>query len=291
MPAKHTQKNPLLIKSNDYNYESTKPWANLISLQKKIKDSVHKSIWLTKTEISIIDSEQFQRLRYIRQTGPAYLVYPTAQHTRFDHSLGTLHVAQKMVDSINKSQPGDLCERDIFIVRLVALLHDIAHLPFGHTIEDEGHLFPRKQWLSKTRQKILFQPLAKIIKHNIIQAFERCNRKEGKSEAENVRKQILQTLIAEEDGNVKNLDSPYIADIVGNTICADLLDYVKRDLFFCGLSGGYDESIFFYMTLQRYGEGKEEKKKSYKSNYENISLTKISWLRFIYGIYHLLCYM
>ncbi len=241
-----------------------KPWTSLIAPLKKVKDSVHKSIWITATETKIIDSEEFQRLRYVRQTGPAYLLYPTAQHTRFDHSLGTLHIAQKMVDSINKSK-SVLSDRDIFIIRLVALLHDLAHLPFGHSLEDEGRLFLKKQWLSKKRHGILLKNISQIIHEDIMQSFKDC-KKEGDAEREahRVLKQLLETLMAEEEGKVKKLDAPYIADIVGNTICADLLDYVQRDLFFCGLSGGYDELIFSYMTLHRYAEKNEQKEENGK---------------------------
>ncbi|MFY3739828.1 MAG: hypothetical protein HMLIMOIP_000247 [Candidatus Nitrosomirales archaeon] len=254
------------------------PWTNLLHLEKKVKDSLHKSIWLTKTEIKIINSPEFQRLRHIRQTGPAYLLYPTAQHTRFDHSLGTMCVAQRMVDSINTNEPKTLSSRDIFLIRLDALLHDLVHLPFGHTLEDEGRLFLKKQWQSDVRQEIFFKPMAKIIKEQIVIAFKNYNREqEGKLEAEKAVEQIKRTLIAEEgpaieelegrnaeeveSESVEELEAPYIADIVGNTICADLLDYVERDLFFCGLSGGYDELIFFYMTVQDVPNYKGQMKK------------------------------
>lgn len=238
------------------------PWKMLLELHKKVKDAIHKSIWITKTETRIIDTEQFQRLRHIRQTGPAYLLYPTSQHTRFDHSLGTLHVAQLMIDSIRQNEPTALNSRDTFLTRLDALLHDLVHLPYGHTLEDEGRLFYKKQWQSEIRQRIFFEPIANIIKEEIIRAFEKCDREdEGSLEADKALEQIKQTLIAEEDGNVDQLDAPYIADIVGNTICADILDYVKRDLFFCALSGGYDELIFFYLTLQDFPTEQGEMKK------------------------------
>lgn len=241
--------------SNKTNYKQD-PWVLLLDLpvgmRKKVKDAVHKSIRLTKTEIKVIDTKQFQRLRSIKQTGPAYLLYPSAQHTRFEHSLGTLHLAQLMIDSINASQLGPqlISNRDIFITRLVALLHDLVHLPFGHTLEDEGRLFKKKQWQSEIREKIFFEPIAAIIRREIEDAFLKCNREsEGKLEAEKVLKQIKETLVQEETGDVDDLDAPYIADIVGNTICADLLDYVERDLKFAGLSGGYDELLMFYFTL------------------------------------------
>ncbi len=68
-------------------------WEILLQPYKVIKDPVHKDIWLTETETRIIDTPEFQRLRYIHQLGPTHLIYPGAKHTRFDHCLGTLYVA------------------------------------------------------------------------------------------------------------------------------------------------------------------------------------------------------
>jgi uncharacterized protein len=206
---------------------------------------------LTRLEISIIDTKQFQRLRYIKQTGPAYQLYPTALHTRFDHSLGTLHIAQRMADGIKQNETSpSLTARDVLMIRLVALLHDLVHLPFGHSLEDEGRLFEKKQWQSEIRQEIFFQPIATVIRNAVETSFNDAGMAdEARRQADKLLDQIKRTLIAEEDGDVEGLEAPYVADIVGNTICADLLDYLERDRFFCGLSGGYDELIFFYMTL------------------------------------------
>src|SRR5438876_5857736 len=231
--------------------EKADPWTALLKTSKKIKDAVHRSILLTEVEVSILDTTAFQRLRHIKQTGPAYLLYPTALHTRFDHSLGTLHSANTMAEAINRSSTyPQLTSRDILAIRIVALLHDLVHLPFGHSLEDAGRLFSSKQWQSTVRQRLFFKPVADVIKEKIVRAFRESGMtQEANREADHLLEQIQQTLVAEEDGKVEALESPYIADIVGNTVCADLLDYVKRDLFFCGLSGGFDELIFFYMTL------------------------------------------
>jgi len=239
------------------------PWNRLLEKSKTIKDPVHGDIDFTSTEIRIIDTPQFQRLRFIRQLGPAHEVYPSAQHSRFEHMLGTMHIAQRIVDMVNRNaELGDkIGAKDTFIIRLVALLHDFANLPFGHTLEDEGRLFPKKQWQNEVRQETLFGPVAAIIKSCIETAFsELSQHEEGVTQGKSVNEIILQCLIAEEGGEVEELESPFIADIVGNTICADLLDYLKRDVYFTGLSGQYDERVLSYFTLMSVTNAKKVQK-------------------------------
>ncbi|MCH2111637.1 MAG: hypothetical protein MK213_02170, partial [Planctomycetes bacterium] len=66
-----------------------------------VRDPVHGDIPLTAEEFQILDTPEMQRLRNVRQLGTAYLVYPGAQHSRFEHSVGTAHLASKMIQSIN----------------------------------------------------------------------------------------------------------------------------------------------------------------------------------------------
>ena len=109
----------------------------------KICDPVHGFIRFGALEQKLIDSVPFQRLRYIHQMGTAYLVYPGATHTRFEHSLGVMELAGRIyttltaphnqVVSIDKS-PEEL-DYWLLILRLAALCHDLGHLPFSHTAE------------------------------------------------------------------------------------------------------------------------------------------------------------
>lgn len=107
---------------------------------------VHGFIEVDQWERGIIDQPSFQRLRRIRQLGWTDYIYPGAFHTRFEHSLGVMHVATKMYDAIVarsaevlKSDFGyndDGLRRDRRLVRLAALLHDLGHGPFSHAAED-----------------------------------------------------------------------------------------------------------------------------------------------------------
>ncbi|BBD73914.1 phosphohydrolase [Sulfodiicoccus acidiphilus] len=100
---------------------------------KKIFDETHGYIDLNEVETDIVDAEIFQRLRRIRQTSLAYLVYPGATHTRFSHSLGTLFVADKIGRKMLNEGMIDYGELEH--LRIAALLHDLGQFPFSHAIE------------------------------------------------------------------------------------------------------------------------------------------------------------
>lgn len=234
-------------------------WEILLQPYKVIKDPVHKDIWLTETETRIIDTPEFQRLRYIYQLGPAHMIYPGAKHTRFDHSLGTLFVAQKIIASIQRNadlyQNAERMEaRDVVLTRLAALLHDAAHIPFGHLIEDEGRVIKEKQWENEFRMERLLGKESNI--HKAIKKSLKSRRFSNK-EIDGLIEDLKRILRYEEGGMLSpSFEKRYIADIVGNTICADLLDYVKRDIYFTGIFGQYDERLFTYFTLVNNGDKK-----------------------------------
>src|SRR5437773_3477412 len=111
----------------------------LLKPKKTMQIAVSGGVLITELERGIVDTPDFQRLRGIRQLGLAYLVYPTALHTRFDHSLGTLEMAVRMIQGIRENahsgpQESTITEEQVVLTRLYALLHDITHIPFGHSI-------------------------------------------------------------------------------------------------------------------------------------------------------------
>jgi len=99
----------------------------------EIKDPIYGYIYITEPEKQIIDSFPFQRLRRIRQLAGAEYVYPGANHTRFEHSLGVMHLAGRLMDSPHLSQI--LSEDEAGMMRIAALLHDVGHGPFSHIFE------------------------------------------------------------------------------------------------------------------------------------------------------------
>src|SRR5512138_484739 len=100
---------------------------------KLIRDAVHGDVEMGPLEVELMDTPEFQRLRGIRQLGTAYLVFPSAVHTRFEHSLGASWMAQRMLQSIRRTSR--VSSDDETLIRVAALLHDITHIPFGHTLE------------------------------------------------------------------------------------------------------------------------------------------------------------
>ncbi len=185
-------------------------------MQKLIRDAVHGDIELGALEMELIDTPEFQRLRGIKQLGTACLVYPSALHTRFEHSLGTAWMAHRLVDVVRvKTAVSDAEES---VIRAAALLHDITHIPFGHTLEDERRVLPRHdQDADRFAHFLEHSSIADILsKHG-------------------VREEVVGILSG---------TAGFASDIVSGAISADLLDYLRRDTYFCGLSTYYDERIF-----------------------------------------------
>ncbi len=201
---------------------------------KKLRDPVHKDIRLDPPLVAAMDTPQMQRLRGIRQLGASYYVYPGAHHTRFEHGLGTYWMARRIMDQIEAGASAarggpafSPVERDA--VHLSALLHDVTHIPFGHTFEDERRLLDRHD-RNRMRYRYLVEggALGELLRS---------------TEAGRLALRILSPEQEMPPGSV------YLREIVSGTICADLLDYLKRDNYFCGLCYEFDERIFQYFRI------------------------------------------
>jgi len=187
-----------------------------MSKSKLIRDAVHGDIEMGALEVELMDTPEFQRLRGIKQLGTAYLVFPSAVHTRFEHSLGTSWMAHRIVQSIRRSRSISADEENV--IRVAALLHDITHIPFGHTLEDERRVLPRHD---KDEDRVEY-----FLKQSEV---GRILMREG------IQEVVISTIRGDES---------FRSDIVGGAISADLLDYLRRDTYFCGLSQYYDQRIF-----------------------------------------------
>ena len=120
---------------------------------KVIRDPIHGFIHLSDLETAVLDSPLVQRLRYIHQNGFAYLVYPSAQHTRLDHSIGVMKVVDDVATSLRNDQcrknqssdKAELDDRDLTELRLAALLHDTGHGFLSHMSEEliERHWYDK----------------------------------------------------------------------------------------------------------------------------------------------------
>lgn len=100
----------------------------------RIADPVHGTLKFEKPERDVINTRVFQRLRGVKQMGLAYLVYPSADYSRFSHSVGVCHLTGRLLNQLK--EPLNLSEEDIQLYRFAGLLHDIGHYPFSHIMED-----------------------------------------------------------------------------------------------------------------------------------------------------------
>ena len=105
---------------------------NLVSsqLMRRVRDSIHDYIDLDELESSLIDTEPYQRLRWIKQLGSANLVYPGANHTRLEHSIGVSHLVKQMASQ------SDVPKDEIPLVSIAGLLHDLGHSPYSHLADE-----------------------------------------------------------------------------------------------------------------------------------------------------------
>jgi HD superfamily phosphohydrolase len=212
----------------------------------RIRVPVTGMVELTPLEVAVVDTRTFQRLRKIRQLGGTYVVYPGANHSRFEHCLGVVAMAARMCDAVahnmqaSGTETRQITPEDRKIIRLAALLHDVGHLAFGHTLEDEVRLFTKHDSEERLQQLLLEGEIAEV--------FETYDNRATLEEVVAVlRKNAPDRLPA---------DRVFRADIVANTVCADLLDYLKRDIYHVGLNYAYDERLFEYMILAPDRQGR-----------------------------------
>lgn len=192
---------------------------------KTIRDAVHGDIEVDHELLSILDTPAMQRLRGIKQLGMSHLVYPSAVHTRFEHSLGTLWITRRLLDGL-AARGHHIDSGARRIAMLAAVLHDVTHFPFGHTFEDERRLFVRHDRDTRRLDYFLDSPGIR-----------------GGLAKSGLAKEVRAVLADE-----PNVPS-FLRGIVKGTICADLLDYLRRDALFCGLRLDYDERLYRYFTL------------------------------------------
>eukprot|EP00906_Rhabdomonas_costata_P009125 RCo012940 len=114
---------------------------------KAIHDVVHDRMTFSPLLVAVIDTPQFQRLRYLTQLGASQFLYPGAVHTRFEHSLGVAHLAGRFVRHLKELQPElQITPRDVACVELAGLAHDLGHGPFSHTFEKVVNFEREQRW-------------------------------------------------------------------------------------------------------------------------------------------------
>ena len=177
-----------------------------------LRDPVWNNIRVDSLTLSLVDTEVFQRLRYVRQLGWTYLVYPGATHSRFEHALGTHHLSRRTLALLCEAEDAaSINEDEQAIVRSAALLHDVGHYPFSHALEEIGALHhedvARPLITDGSVASLLTSRLGKDAPGRVFDLIR------GRSES------ALQGLIS-------------------GSLDLDKVEYLKRDAFMCGVPYG-----------------------------------------------------
>jgi len=169
-----------------------------------IKDAIFGNIELTPIESMLLDTPEMQRLRYVKQTGLAYLVYPGATHSRFEHSLGTMHITKEIAKEM------DLENEEVEMLAVAGLLHDIGHGPFSHASD----------------------PIIKKYLHTNHEEIGKRLTTKGEI------KEVLEENGLDVENIIKKLSGKLNGEIVTASLGSDRLDYLLRDAHYTGVTYG-----------------------------------------------------
>lgn len=181
---------------------------------KSIRDSVHGNLQLEEFEIRLIDAPEIQRLRRIKQLGFTYLVYPGANHSRFEHSIGTMYLASRLAENLG------LDEHTQTLVRSCAILHDAGHGPFSHVSEGV---------IDTSHEKLTYKLIKKSQLGDIL------------SEKFSIKEVI--TVISGKGP---------LGQIISGELDVDRMDYLLRDSYYTGVAYGVIdvERLIYNMKLE-----------------------------------------
>lgn len=204
----------------------------------------HTLVLITKELDSIIKTKDFQHLRGVKQLGPTIFVFPGANHTRFEHSLGAYHLSmrylEKLVPQAEFRKFCDPIDETIKLTALSALLHDIGHYPYSHWIEEIKYIFPNGEELDSHEQR----GCAIINKGRIGKIIEKWG----------FDNEVINLLIGNKDFPLKETKEYTIRSIIDSQIDVDKLDYLIRDSIHCGVSYGRSidiEILLSNLTIDR----------------------------------------
>ena len=177
-----------------------------------IRDPLWNNIRVDPLALRLVDTRAFQRLRYVRQLGLAYLVYPGASHSRFEHALGAYHLARRTLSLFEERRlTRGLDRQACLIVRYAALLHDIGHYPFSHALEEIGALHHEEV----ARPLVTGGEIADVLREEL-----------GDDAPERVMALI------------RGKSSSALQGLISGSLDLDKIEYLKRDAFMCGVNYG-----------------------------------------------------
>ncbi len=224
---------------------------------KMIQDPVHGSIVVDGVFLDVMDRQEMQRLRSVKQLGLGYLVFPGANHTRFEHCLGAYHLAGRMAYAIG------LDKEDSDTVRMAGLLHDVCHPPFSHCLESLMEDATGLDHMELARALIT----GKVRNHRIIDddLFDGIRPIGEEISRSGIDPEEVCDLIAYPTSNKDSLDSfigkheyfpskDYAHQIIHGPVDADQMDYLMRDAHYTGLSHGTIDCDRLINTMQVHND-------------------------------------
>ena len=219
-----------------------------------IIDPIHDFVRVNSNELKIIDTPIFQRLRRIRQLSGAHLIYPGAQHTRFEHSLGVMHMASMAGHVLHEK--GIVSSDNIQNLRFAGLLHDIGHGPFSHLFEE---LLQKRKMSHEDigRDIILKTQIGDLISAN------------------GFNKKLI-TELAFGDSKFQ-----FMNEIISGALSADIMDYLLRDGYFTGAEHAKIDHNRLTYSLDVY-KNKLALEKSALVNFETMMISRYQMFKAVY---------
>ncbi|XP_074500274.1 deoxynucleoside triphosphate triphosphohydrolase SAMHD1-like isoform X2 [Sebastes fasciatus] len=250
---------------------------------KVFNDPIHGTVELHPLLIKIIDTPQFQRLRYIKQLGGAYFVYPGASHNRFEHSIGVAHLAGELAKALQTKQEEDykitkaqrqpkrditdedpelkITDRDILCVQIAGLCHDLGHGPFSHMFKEmfidiaRPQVDKKKKWKHEEASKEMFDHM---VKSNNLEDEMKKNGLKLPDDTIFIKEMIaglpkrdqgqeVLDIKAEWPYKGRKKEKSFLYEIVANNrngIDVDKFDYLARDCYYLGIQNNFDYRRF-----------------------------------------------
>jgi hypothetical protein len=199
-----------------------------------VRDPLWDNIRLEPAAAAAMDTATYQRLRYVRQLGHAFLVYPGATHTRFEHGLGAYHLARQALSRLHdRGELAGIDETECLAVRLAALLHDIGHYPFSHALEEAGLASHELLGARRLHEGSLGEVLRSLGGERLIDAIAEL---------------------------IQGISTSALAGLVSGSLDLDKIDYLSRDARMCGVPYGVVDvdRLLASLTLVELPDGRRE---------------------------------
>lgn len=184
-----------------------------IGEEKVFKDPIHQYIYVQDNIIwDLINTPEFQRLRRIKQLGTSFFTYHGAEHSRFSHSLGVYEITRKIISQFERNKYEDWPKSIKLLALITALLHDIGHGPFSHSIENVFNInheeWTKKIVLGETEINTVLKSYDKKLPEDVVSVLN------------------------------KTYDKAIVIDIISSQLDADRMDYLLRDAYYTGVNYG-----------------------------------------------------